>query len=785
MKSQLKLGLVALLGLTLGLSACSSDDDPAETPTPDSTVADTAPSDAGTADGADTGDVQDPPDEGPPPAPTSGPRVYQITAEHTDDLAPGDLAGARIGDWVIANDHLRAVIRGGSQGLYTAGTGGGGIVDIGSPTADRVQEIIPVVGFNSFSGEAQMTVHDDGNGGSASLEVRSVAGVPALVAAWIPSLGLDGDIVQTYRLEADSRALEITTTLDGPSGEQEQLVGDIAFLGGEIEIRLREADGWMVAEGPDVSYGLVSDEELTVLELGGLSAVMGPALNPVTWTRWFVVGDGSMSSVVDELIRIRMAPHGTVSGTVSEPGVAVDVRDDNGELVSRFRTDENGAFSGLLPVGLYDLIAAGPGRQPGAPVPVDIIDGAELSDLAVAAEPAASITLELDMPMRIHAMSPGAHVWRHLAPGTQTLPVPPGTYQLTATRGFEYEIDRTEVTVEAGGTASWTPVLVRSVDTTGWIAADFHLHSEWSVDSNIPLRQRILSCAAEGVEYAVATDHDVITDYAPFVLPSIADHIVVAQGVEISTQPWGHINVWPLERDVDKTGFGSIPWFQLDLDGLMDVLAPETPGRVVQINHGREGSGLFDLSDYDSFAPQPDLIESYRFTAMELFNSGGGDFDELLADWLSLRMEGEDVAATGVSDSHSLGSYCGHARTFIQVDGEVPDLKGPEIDSQILARRTMVSSGPFATLEEGTDGAVHLRIQAPSWMPVEYANIYVDGVLDTEVVIDPSTEVIRFDQDLTLQATAGKQIVAVVGAQSGPGPMLKSKLRTVTPLLQR
>ncbi len=53
------------------------------------------------------------------------------------------------------------------------------------------------------------------------------------------------------------------------------------------------------------------------------------------------------------------------------------------------------------------------------------------------------------------------------------------------------------------------------VDTRGWISADLHVHAVPSLDAPTPLVERVRSLAAAGVEVAVATDHNVVTDYAP------------------------------------------------------------------------------------------------------------------------------------------------------------------------------------------------------------------------------------------------------------------------------
>jgi hypothetical protein len=696
------------------------------------------------------------------------------------------MAAARVGDYVIANDQVRFVIRGGEHGLVLAGLGGGCLVDAGTPQADLLQELVPLAGFNSMTAVA-ISVLQDGSDGVAEIEVVGEPVVPSLVAEHVPNLQLSkGKMTVSYRLTPEAQALEIHTVAEESKG-QDILVGDVLFSGGELEVFVSKQEGWLVSEGPEVSYGLIAGEAIDVVELGGITILLGPSLSPpVQWMRWFVVGDGSLSSVVDQAISLRMIPSGALAGTVDDPAVSVSVLGADGELVTRFRPDDEGRFSGRVPVGLYTLVATGPGRVDGPPVEVDVADGASHDDLVVVSETPGTLKVVLDAPTRLDVQGEGYSRLLPLPAGLSEVQVPPGSYTLTASRGFEYEIDQTEVTVTAEGAMDWTPVLIRSVDTDGWIASDFHLHSEWSSDSNVPVPQRVLACAAEGIEYVVATDHDMVTDYRPRIPSSLLEFIQIGVGVEVSTARFGHMNVWPLVVNNSLPGRGAPLWHGLDMVGLFDELGAGLDGRIIQINHGRDdNSAFFNEVDFDREEPDPQQVSEFRFNAMELINSGGSGFDELLQDWMVLVEQGRPIAATGVSDSHSIGAICGQARTWVQVPQDTgPSVLPQMVNGGVLNRRTLVSTGPFVTIEKAADGAgVHLRVQAPSWMPVERVTMYVDGVLDSVVEIPPySDNVIRFDEPVALSREGGGWAVAVAEADSVPSPMLKHTVRAVSPV---
>ena len=99
-----------------------------------------------------------------------------------------------------------------------------------------------------------------------------------------------------------------------------------------------------------------------------------------------------------------------------------------------------------------------------------------------------------------------------------------------------------------------TADLVRSVDTTGWLAGDYHQHSQGSIDSPVPIEKRVIENLAEGIEFAAATDHDNITDYRPYITRLHAEPFLNSViGDEVSVNGIGHFNAYPLtlERTSD------------------------------------------------------------------------------------------------------------------------------------------------------------------------------------------------------------------------------------------
>src|SRR5579883_1251721 len=140
-------------------------------------------------------------------------------------------------------------------------------------------------------------------------------------------------------------------------------------------------------------------------------------------------------------------------------------------------------------------------------------------------------------------------------------PIPPGRYHVSVTRGFEYTTDESDVEVEAGGVAVVAAELERVVDTGGWISADLHVHALPSPDAPTPLSDRVAALAAAGVEVAVATDHNAVTDYGPAIRErGLQRWVASIVGDEVTTRGvlMGHFNVFPLAPGAAPIAFDHV-----------------------------------------------------------------------------------------------------------------------------------------------------------------------------------------------------------------------------------
>lgn len=379
--------------------------------------------------------------------------------------------------------------------------------------------------------------------------------------------------------------------------------------------------------------------------------------------------------------------------------------------------------------------------------------------------------------------------------GDADVPVPAGRYRVLVTHGPEWSLLDTQVDVTETYSPRIDALLRHEVDPGAWIAADLHVHSEPSPDSEVSLDDRLASLEAEGIGLVVPTDHDLVTDLAPIVRELGLTHMLTLPGVEITTSEpvLGHFNAYPMPRDVTRPGNGAPDPVNVQPESLFAVLRALDPELMIQVNHPRieGGIGYFDVMSFDAETGAADLRFSAAFDAMEVFNgfdlARPAKVEAVFRDWLAILARGQRVVATGSSDSHQVRyQLVGYPRTMIQVaETETGDPRA--VMRALKAGRAFVSTGPFleakigdagpgdeATAREGR-AKIEVRVRAPQWMTIDRLEIFVgrECVIDQpieKVVNNPRARVLtpRLQQsfDLALESDA-----FVVVRVSGATPM--------------
>ncbi len=527
-----------------------------------------------------------------------------------------------------------------------------------------------------------------------------------------------------------------------------------------------------------------------------------------SFTSYFIVGKGDVASVAETIYELRGVPMGTFGGTVidaltSAPiaKASVIILDGKGGVVNQIETDHDGGFVARMPAGTYTYQVVVDDRTVPAARPLTIRANEKTGVLVTMDAPATLVASVLDeqgraAPVKMQLVGNFAAADQGKDPrdflysfqkgegrrvtafdggtryierawwtkdGTLTKQVRPGTYDLVISRGPEYELTTKRITLTAGQFTAEQLRLVPAYTSPGWIAGDFHIHAQPSTDSGLPIEERVISCAAEGLEVAVATDHNYITDYAPAIAASGLDPWLLGiPGMELTTFEMGHFNGYPLKIDPGSTRGGEFVWANQPPQKLFDQLrglAVDPAKGVVQVNHPRQqvlgyfASFFVDPATAEPytpagilgvFAPYGDEFQadqfSYDFDAIELLTGkktenihdfvapsplppgpfpdpqpvpgqvvigpdGRPKFAGVVETWFTMLDRGHTATGMGTSDTHhTLGDEPGYARTLLFV-GEDKDTPGgfsrDHVIDAIHAHRAITTNAPF--LEMTTD----------------------------------------------------------------------------------
>ena len=379
-------------------------------------------------------------------------------------------------------------------------------------------------------------------------------------------------------------------------------------------------------------------------------------------------------------------------------------------------------------------------------------------------------------------------IW--LLDGEVEVSILPGTYDLLAHRGFQFELASEEgVSLTSGQRTEVTLVLPRAFETPGYVSADLDTHAALSVDGRCSIEERLTTAAASGVQVHVATERDHIVDYTPVVeAMGLADELVTVPGLEVATPRNGRFNVYPLEPDTSSINGGAVRWW--DIGGSTQDLVDEvrTLGDVlVQVNAGRADGGMLDNAYYDATtgnAGRPDRYTS-EFDVLELLNGQHvEDVDALRLDWCSHLDQGLRPTAIGASDAHDRLGGTGSAHTYIAAGtDDVADLDLDDLFDALRGGRAVVSGGPFVQLEaEDAAGAtagigetlsagsatLHIEVKAPSWMDLDTVRLYTDScqLVDT-FSVGASSPPVRFETEVEVNpGAAAYYFVEVEGSDS-------------------
>ncbi len=742
----------------------------------------------------------------------AGRAMKQARAGRVDDAAqivqrPDPRQQIRLGDYLIINDKIAAYVEapGVSDGYYELG---GEIIaldrvgDDGRPLGrSTFGETMLMLSGQGLKPE-KITIMNDGTDGKAAvLRVSGVlADIPFLTAGVLQALfheQYDIPAAIDYILEPGSEVLKLRLTLLNPNAGALDMkpYRNVGFFQLSRQQMFAARTGYdtpsgagldyIAFDGGDVAFAMRTPGEKLKFyaEISGFVYANVPgfqldgcATKTMDWAEYAVGGPGIDGALAAQRRSDNQGtdPWRAVSGRVlvgneAVPGALVHARTNAGEYLSRVAADDQGRFTIHVPPGAdVELTATGKGRP--LATTVKLAADQAMADVRFPQSGVIEVTARDEdsgaaLPVRVQVIpskKPDGVPPSFGAPdevrgrlhqdfavtGKAQLVVTPGTHRVIVSRGFEWEIADKMVEVAEGQTVNVDATLRHSVDSTGVMCADFHIHSHFSADSSDDVEYKVKGAIADGLEIPVSSEHEWIIDFQPIIQKlGLTKWAYGFPSEEFTTFTWGHFGIIPIRPRPEKVNNGAIQWIGRKPPEVFHDIAqlPEQP--VLIINHPSGGGfGAYFSSVHFTRASATGDSEmwSEEFGAIEVFN--GSDLESnrgaSVADWFSMLNAGKVRWAVGNSDSHSLRtSAVGYPRTCFRFGHDDPEKLSAEVVRDELARGNATVSGgllidvvgpggerPGQTIESApAKVGFDIVVQAPSWLEAKQLEAIVDG----------------------------------------------------------
>lgn len=751
----------------------------------------------------------------------AAPEAFEVGPDRTHELPGGREAEGIVGDFILRNERVLAVISGNlplrraNMGTFYGpdGVTPGCLYDLTLREVNDDQ--LTIFAPASQRGPVSwVRVVQDGSEGEAVIEtVVSAASNRGIFRR------------HEYRLRAGWQGVEITTTLRNESQRAQTVATEdrwTAFL------RTGEALGitWADAVNPDdktgYAFGLVGND---ASRKAGERVELQPG-QTVRFTRFLAVGRSPAEAF--GLVADRRGATGRVAGRlVDRRGAPVTTGDVLIRLPGRTNVlcvahpDSDGHIRFALPPGEYEVEITDLGRAPltrtvsvragettaldatlavAAAVEFDIRDeaGRSLPCKAQFRGIGGTPTPWLGPAQRAHGCVDQYHSER----GRFRVALPPGQYAVIVTRGIEYSHLSNTVVLRAEETVPIRGVLRRLVDTSGWISADYHNHSTLSGDNICGTDDRVINLAAEHIEFAPTTEHNRLYDWRPHIEKlGLTNHVQTVCGLEL-TGSGPHLNAFPFRVVPFAQDNGAPVWHpdpRISAITLRDWQGIE-PDRWVQINHpdlvhnfiDRDGDGRFD-GGFQGLAQLIDGIETQNSDASEILagrpfrivRDAQGERVAYIREfiWLQLLNRGHRYAAVAVNDAHYVhGGGVGGWRMYLPSRSDEPaQIDWRENVRHAKAGHIILTTGPFLQVQAGqsalpgdtvraTNGMVSLRVrvQCTDWLDIDRVQILVNGRQPPELNFTRRTHpdwfgngVVKFDRTIPIRLDQDAHLIVV------------------------
>ncbi len=388
----------------------------------------------------------------------------------------------------------------------------------------------------------------------------------------------------------------------------------------------------------------------------------------------------------------------------------------------------------------------------------------------------------------------------------------PGSYDVIISYGTEHDAVFTRLDVQRGKEATLEATLVRSVQTPGWVSADFHSHSSPSGDNTASQLGRVLNLLCEQIEFAPCTEHNRISTYTPHLRHlGVEPLMATCSGMEMtgSPLPLNHQNAFPLvmrphTQDNGAPPYADDPEIQIERLALWDGHSE----KLVQVNHpdmgwmfyDRNGDGTPD-GGYSGMFGHMDVIEvhpPHLIFSPPAIDHNGRTQNNPIVNWLQLLNQGRRIPGVVNTDAHYNFHGSGFLRSYLKSGSDDPTkIETLEMVRAAEKGHVVMSNGPFLEVKlrdssgaEGIAGddmtipggkaTLQVRVQCPNWFDIDRVQVFLNGrpveslnFTRKQASDRFSDKVVKFDQEIPLTLDHDTHvIVAVIGEGSKLGPVM-------------
>jgi hypothetical protein len=750
----------------------------------------------------------------------AGPEAFEIGPDNLTDLPGGKEADGILGDFVLRNNRVEAVIsankhlrRANMSTFYGAnGMTPGNLYDL-TLRGENNDQLVIFTPSGQQGPVSYVRVLKDGSAGEAVIET-------VVTAAMNKGLYKRHE----YRLRDDWQGLLVVTTYrnEGKAAAK----GSVADRWTRFDktskfAGITYADAIDPADKAAYAYGWVSKEGF---EQPKSSVTVEPG-KEVHFARFIAIGRSPAAAVglvaAFQGVKTARVP-GRLKDTAGKGIATGKVEFKQGGASVTAYPDAQGNFDIQLPLGTYSWTATDIGRGSSKIASLALSRAGSNNRADAQLGPAAGVEFDIrnsagaGIPCKAQFIGINGTKNPNLGPdwrahgcldqyfsekGQFRVQLDPGEYEIVVTHGIEFSHLRQNIRLAEGASVKVTGALRRLVDTTGWVSTDYHNHSTPSGDNVCGTDDRLISLAAEHIEFAPTTEHNRIYDWTPHIKRlGLEKEIYTVPGLEL-TGSGTHFNTFPLKPEPTQQD-GGAPVHERDprLNAVnLRNWQDGEPARWIQINHpdmvynftdrnadGRADGGflgfpeLIDGLETENFGPSS-ILDGVPYR-VSVYRTQERVYTLRQFMWLQLLNQGFTPAAVAVCDAHRVyGNGVGGWRTYVPSKSDRPaEIDWKENSRHAKAGRSVLTSGPFlqvkaddGTMPGGTtraNGSINLqiKIQCTDWIDIDRVQILVNGrqpkSLNFTRVSHASwfgNGVVKFDREVNVPLSEDSHLIVV------------------------